>query len=199
MTPASGSFFLTPEQSAVFADPDSPAAMVGGFYAVSAVYHDEPLVAESFRTGRGLPWGGHHSCLFLGSARFFRPGYQANINENWIPALDGVQQKLGRELASQTSDAVMASPPHHGQSVRFSGSGPRICNCVRCLARHGRLCTPGSLSQEVGLALGAQAGEGRLRDVLSKGGFTRVRRAAETPFNMILGSAAIGDLSGVDV
>ena len=48
------------------------------------------------------------------------------------------------------------------------------------------LCTPGSLSQEVGLALGAQAGERRLRDALSKGGFTRVRRAAETPFSMIL-------------
>jgi ubiquinone/menaquinone biosynthesis C-methylase UbiE len=48
------------------------------------------------------------------------------------------------------------------------------------------LCTPGSLSQEVGLALGAQAGERRLREVLSKGGFTQVRRAAETPFNMIL-------------
>jgi hypothetical protein len=48
------------------------------------------------------------------------------------------------------------------------------------------VCTPGSLSQEVGLALGAQAGERRLRDVLSKGGFTRFRRAAETPFNMII-------------
>jgi SAM-dependent methyltransferase len=48
------------------------------------------------------------------------------------------------------------------------------------------ICTPGSLSQEVGLALGAQAGERRLREVLSKGGFTRFRRAAETPFNMIL-------------
>ena len=43
-----------------------------------------------------------------------------------------------------------------------------------------------SLSQEVGLALGAQAGERRLREVLSQGGFTRFRRAAETPFNMIL-------------
>ena len=48
------------------------------------------------------------------------------------------------------------------------------------------VCTPGSRSQEVGLALGAQAGERRLRDVLSKGGFTRVRRAAETLVNMIL-------------
>ena len=48
------------------------------------------------------------------------------------------------------------------------------------------ICTPHSLSQEVGLALGAQAGERRLRDVLAKGGFTRVRRVTETPFNMIL-------------
>jgi len=48
------------------------------------------------------------------------------------------------------------------------------------------ICTPASLSQEVGLALGAQAGEARLREVLAQGGFSRVRRAAETPFNMIL-------------
>jgi hypothetical protein len=48
------------------------------------------------------------------------------------------------------------------------------------------ICTPASLSQEVGLALGAQAGERRLKEVLSEGGFTRVRRAAESPFNMIL-------------
>jgi 2-polyprenyl-3-methyl-5-hydroxy-6-metoxy-1,4-benzoquinol methylase len=48
------------------------------------------------------------------------------------------------------------------------------------------LCTPSSLSQEVGLALGAQAGEARLRQVLETAGFTRVRRAAETPFNVVL-------------
>ena len=48
------------------------------------------------------------------------------------------------------------------------------------------LCTPASLSQEVGLALGAQAGEARIRDVVTSGGFTRFRRAAETPFNLVL-------------
>jgi len=48
------------------------------------------------------------------------------------------------------------------------------------------ICTPGSKAQEVGLALGAQAGEGRLRDVLTKAGFSTVRRAAETPFNMVI-------------
>ncbi|HTR49022.1 MAG TPA: class I SAM-dependent methyltransferase [Verrucomicrobiae bacterium] len=48
------------------------------------------------------------------------------------------------------------------------------------------LCTPASLSQEVGLGLGAQAGEGRLTKILKSAGFTRVRRAAETPFNIVL-------------
>jgi hypothetical protein len=48
------------------------------------------------------------------------------------------------------------------------------------------ICTPASLAQEVGLALGAQAGEARLTEVLKEGGFTRVRRATETPFNLIL-------------
>lgn len=47
-------------------------------------------------------------------------------------------------------------------------------------------CTPGSLAQEVGLALGAQAGEARLRDVLNQAGFSRACRAAETPFNMVI-------------
>jgi 2-polyprenyl-3-methyl-5-hydroxy-6-metoxy-1,4-benzoquinol methylase len=48
------------------------------------------------------------------------------------------------------------------------------------------LCTPASLNQEVGLALGAQAGEKRLREVLTEAGFTQVRRVAQTPANMIL-------------
>jgi SAM-dependent methyltransferase len=48
------------------------------------------------------------------------------------------------------------------------------------------VCTPASLAQEVGLALGAQAGEARLSKVITEGGFKRVRRAAETPFNMVL-------------
>ena len=48
------------------------------------------------------------------------------------------------------------------------------------------ICTPASLSQEVGLALGAQAGELRLRETITAGGFTRFRRATETPFNLVL-------------
>jgi hypothetical protein len=48
------------------------------------------------------------------------------------------------------------------------------------------ICTPASISQEVGLALGAQAGEERLRNVIVDGGFSRFRRATETPFNLVL-------------
>jgi hypothetical protein len=47
------------------------------------------------------------------------------------------------------------------------------------------LCTPCSLSQEVGLALGAQAGEGRIGDIVAGAGFGHFRRVAETPFNMV--------------
>jgi hypothetical protein len=47
------------------------------------------------------------------------------------------------------------------------------------------VCTPASLSQEVGLALGAQAGESKMKDVVTKGGFSRFRRANQTPFNLI--------------
>src|SRR5208282_282063 len=60
------------------------------------------------------------------------------------------------------------------------------------------ICTPVSLSQEVGLALGAQAGERRLREDLSEGGSTRFRRAAETPFNMSLEARPWGNLSRAD-
>jgi SAM-dependent methyltransferase len=272
---ASDAFFLTAEQIAVFADPNSPAAMTGGFYAISAIYHDVPLVAESFRTGAGLPWGKHHNCLFCGIERFFRPGYQANINEKWIPALDGVEQKLnvGTRVADigcghGVSTLIMAKAfpksefygfDLHPASIEaanrhareqqitnvhfsiasakdFAGNDYGLMTVFDALhdmgdpvgaASHvkeslqpdgafmiveplaadslaeninpvGRvyygfstmLCTPGSLSQEVGLALGAQAGERRLRSVLSIGGFTRVRRAAETPFNMILEARA---------
>jgi len=56
----------------------------------------------------------------------------------------------------------------------------RICYCASTM-----VCTPASKAQEVGLALGAQAGEKRLREVVMRGGFTRFRRASETPFNLV--------------
>ena len=245
--------------------------MTGGFYSLSAVYHDEPVIAESFRTGSGVPWGAHHACLFCGVERFFRPGYEANLCSNWIPALEGVEDKLisGITVADigcghgastlimakafpnskfygfDNHPASIAAAKKHGEEQRvtnvefrsatakdFPGHGYGFATIFDALhdmgdpvgaASHvqrsldpngtfmiveplagdslvenlnpvGRVyygfstmvCTPASLSQEVGLALGAQAGERRLNAVLSEAGFTRVRRATETPFNMVL-------------
>jgi hypothetical protein len=70
-------------------------------------------------------------------------------------------------------------------SPRITEAGAKVAD-IGC--GHGSstiLCTPASLSQDVGLALGAQAGEARIGDVVSAGGLTRFRRAAETPFNLV--------------
>jgi hypothetical protein len=66
----------------------------------------------------------------------------------------------------------------------WTSSSGRALSAVRLRTRRA-LVQAASLSQEVGLALGAQAGEARIRDVVTSGGFTRFRRAAETPFNLV--------------
>ncbi|MGH8048969.1 MAG: class I SAM-dependent methyltransferase [Chthoniobacterales bacterium] len=267
-------FSLTPEQVAVFADPNSPVAMTGGYYGISSVYNDEPKIAEAFRTGKGLSWGDRHTCLFCGVARFFRPGYATHLVSEWIPALDGVEEKLtaGGRVADigcghGSSTLIMAAAypnsTFHGFDVHegsiekarehaaeegltnvtfsvakakdFRGTGYDLVTTFDALhdmgdpvgaAQHVRkalapggkwliaepmagdsltenlnpvsriffgfstmVCVPTSRSQEVGLALGAQAGQARLSEVLDAGGFRHVRRAAETPFNMILEAA----------
>jgi len=60
----------------------------------SSTYLDEPKIAEAFRTGKGVGWHEHSKCLFSGTERFFRPGYNANLVSNWIPTLEGVEAKL---------------------------------------------------------------------------------------------------------
>lgn len=85
---------MTPEQTAVFADPDSPVNMAGGFYSLAAVFADEPKLTQAFQSGDGVGWGDHNDCLFCGTERFFRPGYKAHLVEEWLPALEGVAEKL---------------------------------------------------------------------------------------------------------
>jgi SAM-dependent methyltransferase len=267
-----GRFFLSPEQAMAFADEESPAFMAGGFLLLAAVYKDEAKVAKAFQSGLGLGWHEHDVCLFRGTERFFRPGYNANLVSNWIPALDGVEAKLkaGAKVADVgcghgASTILMAQAypnshftgfDYHASSIErareaaaaagvsnradfqvasaqdYPGSGYDLV-CIfdalhdmgdpvgaaahirRSLAPDGTwllvepfahdnltdnlnpigrmmysastmICTPASQSQEVGLALGAQAGEGRLRRVVEDAGFTRFRRATETPFNLVL-------------
>jgi len=238
---------------------------------VQSTYLDEPKVADAFRTGKGVGWHEHSKCLFSGTERFFRPGYNANLVPSWIPALDGIDAKLkaGAKVADVgcghgASTIVMAQAypkseffafDYHKPSIerakdlaKEAGVGDRITfaqasakdfpakdydlvaffDCLHDMGdpvgagKHVRetlgkdgtwmivepfacddlkdnlnpvgrvyyhastfICTPASLSQEVGLGLGAQAGERRLRQVATEAGFKRFRRATETPFNMI--------------
>lgn len=87
-------FSLTPEQAMVFAEENSPAFFVGAFEVVQSMWMDEPKIADAFRTGRGVGWHEHSTCLFRGTERFFRPGYNSHLVAEWIPALDGVEEKL---------------------------------------------------------------------------------------------------------
>jgi SAM-dependent methyltransferase len=264
-------FYLSEEQALTMADESSPAFLPGAFQLALAAARAEEALTERFKTGKGMGWHEHDSELFVGTERFFRPGYAANLISAWIPALDGVKEKL--ERGAKTADVgcglgastiLMAKSypksefvgfDYHDQSIetarqraKDAGVGERVrfevarakdfpgtdydfvtfFDCLHDMgdpkgaAEHvhsklkkdetwmivepfagdklednlnpvGRayygastlLCTPASLSQEVGLALGAQAGEKRLREVVTGGGFTKFRRATETPFNLI--------------
>ena len=94
--PGSGTFTLPPEQALALATEDSPASIQGAFQAGGAFFAATSRIAERFRTGDGLAWGEHHHDLFAGTERFFRPGYAAHLVDDWIPALDGVEEKLER-------------------------------------------------------------------------------------------------------
>jgi SAM-dependent methyltransferase len=270
--PRTKRYSLSDEHAFALADDDSPACMLGGFQGMTAAMRAEPKVAEAFRKGGGVGWHEHDPQLFVGVERFFRPGYLANLVDNWIPALDGVNAKLdhGAKVADigcghGASTIIMARAfpksrfigfDYHPASIEaarkraaeaglsdrvqfevaaakdFPGKDFDLVAFFDCLhdmgdpvgaAAHVRstlkpdgtwllvepfahddvaenlnpvgrvfysvstlVCTPASLSQEVGLGLGAQAGEGRLSEVVKKAGFTRFRRATQTPFNLVL-------------
>ena len=273
---AAQKFSLSPEQAMVFAIKDSPVYLAGAFDLAAAMIEGEQKVEHSFRTGAGVRWGDSAGCLFCATGAFFRPGYVNNIVQNWLPALDGVEQKLksGAKVADvgcgvgfstllmaeafpnsrfigydfhepSIQEARRHAETHGlGRQVSFAAasakdiaeSGFDLITCFDCLhdmgdprgcaahMRHilkqdgvwmivepiagdrpehnmnpvGRLyynastmiCVPTSLDQEVGEGLGAQAGEAKLGEVIRSGGFTRVRRATEGSFNMVLEARA---------
>lgn len=264
-------FSLNPEQAMALAEEGSPAFFAGAFQVAQSMWLDEPKIAAAFKSGKGVGWHQHSACLFKGTERFFRPGYNANLISSWIPALDGVEEKLkkGATVADVgcghgASTILMAKAypkshffgfDYHAPSIarakaaaKEAGVDKRITfqkaaaknfptknydvvamfDCLhdmgdpvgaakhvkKSLAKDGTwllvepfahdalednlnpvgrifyaastmICTPASLSQEVGLGLGAQAGEKRLAEVASKAGFSRFRRATETPFNLV--------------
>ncbi len=265
-----GEFFLSEEQAFCLADPNGPnvsAAFLIGLGYLRA----EPRLTEAFRTGEGIGWHEHHEDVFVGCDAFYRPGYVAELVPNWIPALDGVEEKLaaGGRVADLgcglgTSSVLIAQAyprttvdgsDYHPESIElarkraaeagvgdrvrfevataqtFGGTGYDLVTTFDALhdmgdplgaARRVRealaddgtwllvepnasdvveenftpvgrlyyagstfLCVPNGLSQPGGYALGAQAGEAAIRDIATAAGFTRFRRAAESPFNVV--------------
>jgi 2-polyprenyl-3-methyl-5-hydroxy-6-metoxy-1,4-benzoquinol methylase len=87
-------FSLSPEQAFLLADPTSPVYLGGLAEVIVAISHDAERIAGGIRTGQGVHWHDHHEGLFTGTERFFRPGYAANLVPSWIPALDGVDERL---------------------------------------------------------------------------------------------------------
>src|SRR5271165_5985152 len=91
---ATGTYYMTPEQSFALAQDDSAVHLPGFYHMVASCMKDEEKLTEIFRTGKGFGWHEHEKGLFEGCERFFRPNYLANLTSIWIPALDGVEAKL---------------------------------------------------------------------------------------------------------
>jgi SAM-dependent methyltransferase len=264
-------YSLSPEQAFTLANEQSPAYLPGAFELALGSLAAVPRIAESFKTGAGMGWHEHADGVYHGCEKFFRPGYAANLVSSWIPALNGVREKLERgariadvgcgkgastvlmaksfpnskffgfDYHDKSIEAARGVAKHEGLADRVtfevatakaaSGKDYGLVAVFDCLhdmgdpvgvASHvkgmlakdgtwmivepfandlladnfnpvGRvyysfstlLCTPCSRSQEVGLCLGAQAGEKRIREVVESAGFSRFRRAAETPFNIV--------------
>lgn len=263
-------FSLTEEQAFALANEDSPAYIPGAFELALGSLAAVPRMTQSFRSGAGMGWHEHDEGVFHGCEKFFRPGYVANLVSSWIPALEGVQQKLekGARVADVgcgkgASTILMAQTypnsqffgfDYHDKSIagaresarrqglhnvkfeiapakNYPGSNYDFVTVFDCLhdmgdpigaSSHVRkslkndgtwmivepfandtlegnlnpvgrvyysfstlLCTPCSRSQEVGLCLGAQSGEARIRNVVTSAGFSHFRRATETPFNIV--------------
>ncbi len=269
--PATQKYELGAEEAMALADENSPAFVGGAFELATATLKAQTHIEDSFRSGAGFGWHQHDVGVATGCERFFRPGYNANLVSTWIPALEGVEEKLrvgariadvgcglgasSRLLAEAYPRSKVTGFDYDKKSIElarekakaagltdrlnfeaasaatFPGTGYDLIAVFDSLhdmgdpvgaAKHIRqalapdgtwmivepiagdkveqnlnpvgrayyafstyLCVPNSLSQEVGLALGAQAGEKKIHDVITAAGFTRFRRVNETPFNLV--------------
>jgi SAM-dependent methyltransferase len=271
--PATGRFTLPPEHAFALADPESPAYVIDGFTTAVALSENTAGVMNGFRTGKGVQWKDQSGCIACAVAEFFRPGYRANLVSNWLPALDGMVERLnkgalvadvgcghghstylmaeafpnshfiGIDIHGPSIDAACSHTFGHGKlrnlrfevgnALDFKGRDFDLVTSFDCLhdmgnpvaaARHIRqvlspdgrwmivepfaqdrlednfnpisrmsyaasvmTCVPSALGQDGGYALGAQAGEARLREVIvGDGRFSTLRRATETPLNLVL-------------
>ena len=110
--PQTGKYSLTPEQTVALTDETSPFYVGGGFYLVKALMNAQPRISDAFQNGGGMLWGEHDPDLFIGTEKFFRPGYTAFLVNDWIPALTGIEEKLEtRAEKSRMSAAVTGLRP----------------------------------------------------------------------------------------
>lgn len=126
-------FSLSPEQAAVFARENEPTCIQGLMQGVVGQFIKEDVAIDVFKTGRGRPWGEHHDCCFCGTERFFRPAYASHLLDEWIPALEGVEDKLkeGAKIADigcglGTSSILMAEQYPNSTIHAFDFHGPSI-------------------------------------------------------------------------
>src|SRR5271163_3088629 len=141
---AANTFTLPNEQALALAVEDSPAYMPGAFHIVSAMMKDEPKLTEAFRTGDGVGWDEHDASLFVGTEKFFRPNYAANLVSAWIPSLEGVEAKLkqGARVADigcghGASTILMAQAYPNSRFVGFDYHGPSIGFARRAAVKAG--------------------------------------------------------------
>jgi SAM-dependent methyltransferase len=92
--PSSGAYTLPPEQAVALTDENSPAYLPGFFQIAHGTTRDLPQILTAARHDQGVGWHEHNDDVHVGCERFFRPGYQANLVSTWLPALDGVVDKL---------------------------------------------------------------------------------------------------------
>jgi SAM-dependent methyltransferase len=91
---STGRYFMTPEQATALTDDNSPFCVVGGFQVLTAMLKADRRIMECFLKGGGMLWGEHDADLFQGTERFFKASYIGLLIDSWIPALDGVKEKL---------------------------------------------------------------------------------------------------------
>ncbi|WP_137391708.1 class I SAM-dependent methyltransferase [Rhodoligotrophos defluvii] len=90
----SDTYELTAEQAFVLANEDSPVFIPNAWAVPASMWADEEKAVEAFRTGKGIPWGDHDGRLYCGVAAFYRNAYRGSLVSEWLPALDGVVEKL---------------------------------------------------------------------------------------------------------
>jgi SAM-dependent methyltransferase len=92
----SETYELPAEHVPVLVDEDSPVFLPAAFEIPASMWFDQERTLGAFRTGEGIPWGEHDGRLYCGVAAIYRNAYAASLVPEWLPALDGVVEKLER-------------------------------------------------------------------------------------------------------